>query len=114
MAAAFEINSALPLPERVLSALDAAQAAGEDIRGRQSAVLMVVRGKDAGATWDYSHLVDLQVDNAAQPLPELARLLRTHRAYEHVNNIDLATEKNDMTATMQEYGAVMKLFLENL
>ncbi|MBC3785296.1 DUF1028 domain-containing protein [Spirosoma utsteinense] len=114
MAKAFEANSKLPLPERVLSALNAAQAAGGDIRGRQSAVLLVVKGKATGAPWDDNHLVDLRVDDAVQPLPELARLLRTHRAYEHMNNGDLATEKNDMKAAMQAYGSAMKLFPKNL
>ncbi len=114
MAAAFEKNSTLPLPERVLSALNAAQAAGGDIRGRQSAVLLLVRGKDTGAPWDDNHLVDLRVDDADNPLPELTRLLRTHRAYEYMNNGDLATEKNDMALAMQEYGVAMKLFPKNL
>lgn len=114
MAAAFEKNSALPLPERVLSALNAAQAAGGDIRGRQSAVLLVVKGKAGDTPWDDNHLVDLRVDDAEQPLPELARLLRTHRAYEYMNNGDLATEKNDMNAAMESYGAAMKLFPKNL
>lgn len=114
MAAAFEKNGTLPLPERVLSALNAAQTAGGDIRGRQSAVLLVVRGKATGAPWDDNHLVDLRVDDADRPLPELDRLLRTHRAYEHMNNGDLATEKNDMQRAMQEYGAAMKLFPKNI
>ena len=114
MAKAFEKNANLPLPERVLSALNAAQAAGGDIRGRQSAVLLVVKGKATGSPWDDNHLVDLRVDDADQPLTELTRLLRVHRAYEHMNNGDLATETNDMKAAMKEYGAAMKLFPKNL
>ncbi|NID12332.1 DUF1028 domain-containing protein [Fibrivirga algicola] len=114
MAAAFEKNASLPLPERVVSALNAAQAAGGDIRGRQSAVLLVVKGKAGDTPWDDNHLVDLRVDDAEQPLTELARLLRTHRAYEYMNNGDLATEKNDMKAAMDLYGAAMKLFPKNL
>ena len=114
MATAFEKGADLPLPERVLSALNAAQATGGDLRGRQSAVLLVVKGKATGAPWDDNHLVDLRVDDAEQPLTELARLLRVHRAYEHMNNGDLATEKNDMQAAMHEYGAAMKLFPKNL
>ena len=114
MAKAFEKAASQPLPERVLSALNAAQAAGGDIRGRQSAVLLVVKGKATGAPWDDNHLVDLRVDDAAQPLAELGRLLRVHRAYEHMNKGDLATEKSDMKAAMQEYGAAMKLFPKNL
>ncbi|QJW89791.1 DUF1028 domain-containing protein [Spirosoma taeanense] len=114
MAAAFEKNAGLALPERVLSALNAAQAVGGDIRGRQSAVLLVVKGKATTEPWNDNHLVDLRVDDANQPLAELARLLRVHRAYEHMNNGDLATEKNDMKTAMQEYGAAMKMFPKNL
>ncbi len=114
MAKAFDANTAKPLPERVLSALEAAQTAGGDIRGRQSAVLLVVRGKATDAPWDDNHLVDLRVDDADRPLTELARLLRLHRAYEHMNNGDLATEKNDTTNAMREYSAAMKLFPQNL
>jgi len=114
MASAFEKASNLPLPERVLKALEAAQGAGGDIRGRQSAVLLVVKGKATGAPWDDNHRVDLRVDDHEQPLRELDRLLRLHRAYDHMNNGDLATEKNDMKKAMQEYGAAMKLFPQNL
>lgn len=114
MATAFEKNAALPLPERVLKTLDAAQAVGGDIRGRQSAVILVVKGKSTGQPWDDNHLVDLRVDDHEQPLRELDRLLRLHRAYEHMNNGDLAIEKNDMAKAMQEYGAAMKLFPQNL
>ncbi|GAA4470071.1 DUF1028 domain-containing protein [Nibrella saemangeumensis] len=114
MATAFEKNASLPLPERVMKAMDAAQAAGGDIRGKQSAVLLVVRGKSTGAPWDDNHLVDLRVDDNPQPLQELGRLLRVHRAYEYMNNGDLAVEKNDMKTAMTEYGAAMKMFPENL
>ncbi|MGF7214346.1 putative Ntn-hydrolase superfamily protein [Spirosoma lacussanchae] len=114
MAGAFEKNAGMPLPERVLSALQAAQAAGGDIRGRQSAVLLMVKGRVSDTPWDDNHLVDLRVDDAEQPLAELDRLLRTHRAYEHMNRGDLATEKNDMKGAMDAYGAAMKLFPANL
>lgn len=114
MAAAFERNATLPLPERVVKALEAAQGAGGDVRGKQSAVLLVVRAKATGAPWDDNHLVDLRVDDNPQPILELGRLLRVHRAYEHMNNGDLAIEKNDMKRAMNEYGAAMKLFPDNL
>ncbi|GAB3544694.1 DUF1028 domain-containing protein [Spirosoma fluminis] len=114
MATAFEKNTDLPLPERVLSALNAAQAAGGDIRGRQSAVVLVVKGKSTGNPWNDNHMVDLRVDDADQPLRELDRLLRTHRAYEHMNRGDLAVENNDMSKAMQEYEAAMKQFPQNL
>ncbi|TGE28775.1 DUF1028 domain-containing protein [Hymenobacter metallicola] len=113
MAKAYEQNAKLPFAERVLSALEAAQAAGGDIRGKQSAALLVVRGKATAAPWD-DRLIDLRVEDNAAPLPELARLLRLTRAYDHMNAGDLAVEKNDMPRAIEEYQAAEKMFPENL
>jgi uncharacterized Ntn-hydrolase superfamily protein len=112
MAEAFK-KSKGPLAERMLAALDAAQKAGGDIRGKQSAALLVVRAKSTGKVWE-DRLVDLRVDDNKEPLVELRRLLKTHRAYEHMNNGDLAVEKNDMTGAMREYSTAMKMFPDNL
>ncbi|TGE24550.1 DUF1028 domain-containing protein [Hymenobacter aquaticus] len=113
MAKAYEQNARLPFAERVLSALEAAQAAGGDIRGKQSAALLVVRGKATAAPWD-DRLIDLRVEDHAAPLPELARLLRLTRAYDHMNAGDLAVEKNDMPTAIAEYQAAEKMFPDNL
>lgn len=112
MAEAFK-NSTGPLAERMLIALEAAENAGGDIRGRQSAALLVVRGKSTGKVWE-DRLVDLRVDDNPEPLVELRRLLKVHRAYEHMNNGDLAVEKNDMETAMKEYSTAMEMFPENL
>jgi uncharacterized Ntn-hydrolase superfamily protein len=114
MAKAFEAKVDLPLAERVLEALKAAQMVGGDIRGKQSAAILVVNGKATGKPWDENHLVDLRVDDNPAPLIEMERLLKTHRAYEHMNNGDLAIENNNMTLAMQEYGTAMKMFPKNL
>ncbi len=114
MAKSFEANAQLPLAERVLEALKAAQKVGGDIRGKQSAALLVVKGEATGKPWDENHLVDLRVDDHSEPLVEMERLLKTHRAYEHMNNGDLAIENNNMTLAMQEYGTAMKMFPKNL
>ena len=112
MAEAFK-NSKGPLAERMLVALEAAEKAGGDIRGKQSAALLVVRAKSTGKVWE-DRLVDLRVDDNAAPLIELRRLLNVHRAYEHMNNGDLAVEKNDMDKAMKEYSSAMKMFPDNL
>lgn len=112
MAEAFK-NAKGPLAERMLIALEAAENAGGDIRGKQSAALLVVRGKSTGKVWE-DRLVDLRVDDSPAPLLELRRLLKVHRAYEHMNNGDLAVEKNDMETAMKEYSAAMQMFPENL
>ena len=113
MAKAFEESDGKPLAERVLLALNAAQAVGGDIRGKQSAAILVVAGKSNGQLWN-ERLIDLRVDDSNTPLPELDRLLRLYRAYEHMDKGDLATEKNDMKLAMDEYGTAMKMFPGNL
>ena len=113
MSKAFEASEGKPLAERVLASLQAAQAVGGDIRGKQSAALLVVAGRSEGKPWD-ERLIDLRVDDHAAPLVELDRLLKLYRAYQHMDKGDLATEKNDMKLAMQEYGAAMKMFPKNL
>lgn len=75
MAAAYQ-QAEGTLAERLLAALDAAQVEGGDLRGKQTAALLVV--EERTSTWP---LVDLRVDHSPQPLSELRRLLRLHQAY---------------------------------
>jgi uncharacterized Ntn-hydrolase superfamily protein len=112
MKAAFEQSTGKPLAERVLLALEAAQKAGGDIRGMQSAALITVPGK-LTESWN-NKTIDVRVDDNPLPLKELRRLYTVHLAYEHMNNGDLAVEKNNMELAMNEYNAAMKLFPENL
>jgi uncharacterized Ntn-hydrolase superfamily protein len=107
MARAFE-NTKGDLADRMLAALDAAQAVGGDIRGRQSAALIVVSGKPTGQAWK-DRLFDLRVDDSPEPLPELRRLVTLQRAYNHMNAGDLAVEKKDNESALREYGAAEKL-----
>jgi len=113
MAKAFEENSDLALAERVLEVMKAAEAAGGDIRGRQSAALIVVGAKPAKEIWQ-DKTVDLRVDDHNEPLTELERLLKVHRAYEHMNRGDLAIEHGEMAIALKEYEAAEKLFPGNL
>ena len=107
MARAFESTKG-DLADRMLAALDAAQAVGGDIRGRQSAALIVVTGKPTGQAWK-DRIFDLRVDDSPQPLLELRRLVRLQRAYNHMNAGDLAVEKKDNEGALREYGAAEKL-----
>ena len=84
-----------PLAERMIAALEAAQNAGGDIRGQQSACLLIVRGDATGNLWE-DRLIDLRVEDNPNPVDEIKRLLKVYRAYEHMNKGDLAVEKNDM------------------
>ncbi len=113
MAAAFKNAPGKPLAVKVLLALEAAQKAGGDIRGMQSAALIVVPGDSATLLWN-DKTVDLRVDDNPAPLKELRRLYNVHLAYQHMNNGDLAVEKNNMQLAMQEYNAAMKMFPLNL
>ncbi len=77
MARAFEESEA-ELPERLVAALAAGQAAGGDKRGRQSAALLVVRRGGGYAAWN-DRYIDLHVEDHARPIEELARVLALHR-----------------------------------
>jgi uncharacterized Ntn-hydrolase superfamily protein len=96
------------LAERMLAALEAAQAAGGDIRGKQSAALIVVNAKSTGRAWQ-DRLFDLRVDDAPDPLVELRRLVTVQRAYNHMNAGDLAVEHKDQALALQEYRAAEEL-----
>lgn len=113
MADAFEKSKGKPLAERMILALEAGQKAGGDIRGKQSAAIIVVPAKSEGRPWD-ERTVDLRVDDSPEPIKELHRLYNVQVAYQHMNNGDLAVEKNDMTTAMNEYNAAMKMFPQNL
>ncbi|HEY0544020.1 MAG TPA: DUF1028 domain-containing protein [Pyrinomonadaceae bacterium] len=111
MARAFQETKG-DLAERMLAALDAGQAAGGDIRGRQSAALIVVTGKPTGKAWT-DRVFDLRVDDSPEPLKELRRLVNLQRAYNHMNAGDLAVEKKDNEGALREYGAAEKLVPDN-
>lgn len=111
MAQAFE-NTRGDLAERMLAALDAAQAVGGDIRGKQSAALVVVTGKPTGQPWK-DRTFDLRVDDSPDPLKELRRLVTLQRAYNHMNAGDLAVEKKDNEGALREYAAAEKLVPDN-
>lgn len=113
MSKAFTENANLPLAERVVRAMQAAQDAGGDIRGKQSAALIVVGPELAEDPWK-DKLVDLRVEDHNNPLGELDRLLRVHRAYEHMNRGDVAVEHGDMELALEEYGAAEAMFPGNL
>jgi uncharacterized Ntn-hydrolase superfamily protein len=112
MSQAFE-QSTGPLAERMLAALQAAEKAGGDIRGRQSAAILVVRGKATGNIWE-DRLIDLRVEDHPNAPEEIGRILKVYRAYEHMNKGDLAIEHGDEKMALQEYGAAQKMFPDNI
>jgi uncharacterized Ntn-hydrolase superfamily protein len=78
LAETFESTEGMPLPERLLDCLDAAQVAGGDRRGQQSAALLVV-GPEQGFAGLSDVFVDLRVDDHEHPLAELRRLFEIHQ-----------------------------------
>ncbi|MBP1775329.1 MAG: hypothetical protein H6Q86_1335 [candidate division NC10 bacterium] len=112
MSQAFESASG-DLADRMLSALEAAERAGGDIRGKQSAAILIVRGVSTGKPWA-DRLMELRVEDHSDPLAELRRLIRVHRAYEYMNRGDLAVEHGDVDAALREYSAAEAMFPDNL
>jgi uncharacterized Ntn-hydrolase superfamily protein len=94
MAEAFTSTDA-PLAERMMAALEAAEAEGGDIRGQESAAMLVVSGKPTGRSWE-DRTIDLRVEDAAEPLAELRRLLRLKRAVQTFAEADRLTTAGDV------------------
>jgi len=111
MAEAFE-NADGELADRIMLALEAAEAEGGDARGRQSAALVVVKPNSTGEVWK-DRLIDLRVDDNRDPLKELARLLKVHRAYESMDAGDAALERGEMAAALKNYSKAERLFPRN-
>lgn len=101
------------LATRMLAALEAAQDAGGDIRGKQSAAIKIVKAKSTGKPWDDT-VMELRIEDHATPIQELKRLVKLHRAYGHMNAGDLAIEHNDVDGALREYGAAETMFPNNL
>jgi uncharacterized Ntn-hydrolase superfamily protein len=112
MARAYESTQG-DLTERLLAALEAAESEGGDIRGRQSAALVIVRARSTGQPWE-DRVVDLRVEDHHEPIRELRRLVKLHRAYEHMNRGDVALEKEDKRAALKHYSAASKLAPDSL
>ena len=101
------------LAERLLVALEAAQASGGDLRGKQSAAILVVRGESTGKVWE-DRLVDLHIEDHVTPLKELRRLLKLNTAYYHMNLGDHALEQNHVEEALLHYGKAETLAPDNL
>jgi len=112
MAEAFE-NSDGDLAEKMMAALEAAEAEGGDIRGKQSAAMMVVSGEPTGMSW-IDNIVDIRIDDSPEPLPELRRLLNVTRAYNHMNRGDELIAEKKYDEANSEYSKAAKLTPGNM
>jgi len=112
MAEAYE-SAEGDLADRLLAALEAAQSVGGDIRGKQSAAMLIVKGKSTGRPWA-DRVLELRIEDHPTPIAELDRLLAVHRAYEHMNAGDVAVEHEDLELAMAEYGRAAELLPGNV
>jgi uncharacterized Ntn-hydrolase superfamily protein len=109
MASAYE-SAKGDLADRLLAALDGAQNAGGDIRGKMSSALLVVRAKSSGRPWSGAdRLFDLRVDEHPEPLIELRRLVRLQRAANHSNRGDELMNSKKINEALAEYREAMRL-----
>ena len=96
------------LATRMLASMEAAQAEGGDIRGKQSAAILVVRAKPVAEPW-LDRLVDLRVADHPHPLEEMRRLLGLHQAYNSMNEGDHAMAVGDVEKASKLYSQAAKL-----
>jgi len=111
MAVAFE-NSSGDLADRMMAALEAAEKEGGDIRGKQSAAMVIMSGEPTGIEWKDTKM-SLRIEDHPTPLKELKRLIRIHRAYQHANKGDYYMELNQIDNALTEYNKASKYYPEN-
>jgi uncharacterized Ntn-hydrolase superfamily protein len=106
MAAAFESADGA-LADRLLAALDAGEAEGGDVRGRQAARVLVVRAEPTGRPWE-DVLLDVRVDDHPEPLPELRRLAELARAYDRLERAEELELAGDLEGALAERRAAIE------
>jgi uncharacterized Ntn-hydrolase superfamily protein len=106
MANAFEKTTG-DLAHRLMATLLAAQSEGGDIRGKQSAAMLIVDDKKTDKPWEHI-LFNIRVDDHPEPLTELERLLNVQRAYHLMNEGDELLGKKNFEAAMLKYQAAEK------
>ncbi len=97
-----------PLAERMMAALEAAEAEGGDIRGKQSAAMLVVTGKPSGHSWE-DRVIELRVEDAPDPITELRRLLRVKRAYMTLNDSERLDQDGEKAAALDTLRLATKM-----
>ena len=111
MAVAFEKTKG-DLADRMMAALEAAEGEGGDIRGKQSAAMVIVSGEPSGVDWKDTKL-SLRIEDHPTPLIELKRLIRVHRAYQHANMGDHYMETEEIDKALIEYSKAAEYYPEN-
>jgi uncharacterized Ntn-hydrolase superfamily protein len=107
MATAYESTEG-DLGERLMASLEAAESEGGDIRGKQSAALLVVSGDRSLPAWG-GRVFDLRIEDHPDPLVELRRLLTMNRAYNLMNEGDGHFTEGNIEKAVEAYGAAEAL-----
>jgi uncharacterized Ntn-hydrolase superfamily protein len=105
------LGSASDLADRLLAALRAAEREGGDVRGRQSAAIVVGKGEAGSPPW--ARRFDLRVDDHCDPLGELARLVALSRAYDAMDEAEQASLRGDAEAARAAWAAGLVLAPED-
>ena len=113
MVKAYSTSSGISFAERLLAALDAAQGEGGDLRGRQSAALLIVSPRATGNPVE-DRPIDLRVEDHPDPLGELRRLVSLRRAYQRVDVGDQLAAAGDVEGSLAEYEAAHRSQPDNL
>lgn len=113
MVRAYSAASGVAFAERLLAALDAAQAEGGDLRGRQSAAIVIVSPRATGNPVE-DRPIDLRVEDDPDPLRELRRLVSLRRAYQRVDVGDQLAAAGDVEGSLAEYEAAHRSQPDNL
>jgi len=111
MAAAYQQTGG-DLGERLMAALEAGEREGGDIRGKQSAAILVVNGDRSQPAWG-GRIYDLRVEDHPEPLVELRRLLTMNRAYNLMNQGDEQMANGEIEAAVESYGAAEAILPDN-
>ncbi len=111
MVRAYEITEG-ELVDRLMAALEAAQKEGGDVRGKQSAAIIITSGEPTGIDWK-DKLFDLRIEDHPEPITEMKRLIRVSRAYQHANQGDLYIETREIDKALSEYNLAAEYYPEN-
>jgi len=111
MVAAYESSDG-DLAERLMAALEAAEGEGGDIRGKQSAAMLVVSGDRSLPPWS-GRIIDLRVEDLAEPLVEMRRLLTLARAYNLMNAGDEFMTVGEIEQAVEAYGSAAAIVPES-
>jgi uncharacterized Ntn-hydrolase superfamily protein len=111
MAEAYEASGG-DLVHRLLDALDAAEAEGGDVRGKQAAGILVVRAEPGERSWE-DVIVHVRVDDHPEPLPELRRLVDLKFAYDRLDAAEKRELAGDLEGAFDEQRAALREFPDN-